>query len=104
MIFPCFRVGVQRLSGNAVSFPSFQNKSPAPCVVSQRPPEEERKTESISLSCTAPRVTSSSDWNRTPSKRSTPLEVVSQRYPSEDSLRSKTAPRPFHPVWWKPVP
>src|SRR5580658_6301874 len=86
-IWPCFLVGVQRLSGNVLRCPSFQKRRPAPSVVSQRPPEDERKTESISLSCAAPRVTSSTDWNRTPSKRRTPFDVVSQRYPSADCLR-----------------
>ena len=62
------------------------------------PPEDDRNTESISLSRTAPRVTSSTDWKRTPSKRSTPFDVVSHRYPSEDCLISKTAPRPFQSV------
>ena len=58
----------------------------------------------MSLVSTAPKVTSPTGWNRTPSKRRTPLEVVSQRYPSGDCWMSKTAPRPFsdvHLVWWK---
>jgi len=98
MIFPCFRIGVHLRSGNVVSCPSFQKRSPAPCVVNQRPLEGEMKTESISASWTAPWVTSSTDWKRTPSKRSTPLEVVSQRYPSGDCLMSKTAPSPDQPA------
>src|SRR5713226_4329275 len=58
----------------------------------------------MSLVSTAPKVASPTGWNRTPSKRRTPLDVVSQRYPSGDCWRSKTAPRPFsdvHLVWWK---
>src|SRR5260370_16275913 len=58
----------------------------------------------MSLVSTAPKVTSPTGWNRTPSKRRTPLEVVSQRYPSGDCWMSKTAPRPFsdaHLLWWK---
>src|SRR5262245_35491582 len=46
------------------------------------------------------------DWNRTPSKRKTPVDVVSQTYPLVACCMSKTAPMPLSEVhirWWNPV-